>query len=91
MTTTFSNWGSMGFHQAYPDNYPGGDHPSQTGAIAVNTLGYTYNSMVMDAIYHLEFTFDHSDSTLQSGCGATSLQIGEDEDWGIDNVVVIIE
>ena len=90
LTTTFSNWGALGFEQAFPDAYPGGSHPAQTGAVAVNTLGYYFDGYAMDATYHLTFTFDHNESTLQSGFSASSLQIGEDESWGIDNVQVFI-
>lgn len=89
--TTFSNWPSLGFTQAYPADYPAGDYPAQTGAAAVNTLGYTFGGMPMDATYHLEFTLPHTDSTFESGFSATGLQIGEDESWGLDNVTVTLE
>jgi hypothetical protein len=44
----------------------------------------------MDATYHLEFTFDHTENTLQSVFSASGLQVGDDESWGIDNVEVTI-
>ncbi len=89
--TTFSNWTSLGFRQAYPDEYPDGDFPAQTGAVAVNTLGYTFGGIPMDATYHLTFTVPHTGSTFESGFSAAGLQIGEDESWGLDNVTVTLE
>ena len=88
--TTFSNWERLGFRQAYPDWYPNGDFPAWAGATAVNTLGYTFDGEPMDATYHLEFTIPHTGSRFESGFSASSLQIGEDESWGLDNVTVTL-
>jgi subtilase family serine protease/subtilisin-like proprotein convertase family protein len=90
LRTTFSNWDIEEFHQAYPGSYPGGDFPARTGASATNTLGYTFGSFSQDTTYHLTFTFDHDEIELRAAFSATGLQIGEDEYWGIDNVVVTL-
>ena len=56
--TTFSNTGGEGNRQAYPDMYPGGDHPARSGATENFTLGYPrYGSEWGDAVYHLDYTF----------------------------------
>lgn len=52
--------------QAYPDNLPAGDHPSRTGAaeVNINTLGYKRdNGFPMDSVYHLSFTFLHTNDS----------------------------
>jgi hypothetical protein len=60
--TTFDNQPEDPEHrQAYPDAFPGGDHPAQTGAAEINTLGYTFFG---DSVYQLSFTFSHSSSSL---------------------------
>ncbi|MBI1923618.1 leucine-rich repeat domain-containing protein [Candidatus Poribacteria bacterium] len=77
--TTFS----VGFWQAYPDAYPGGDHPARTGAAENDTLGYTG-----DSVYQLNFTFPHTASSLALNFSAFGLQSLGDESWGLDNVAV---
>lgn len=83
--TTFSNVFFEG--QAYPDPFPGGNHPAQTGAAEVNSLGYS-PSLFGDSVYHLSFTFPHSDSTLILDFSASGLAFLADESWGLDNVEV---
>jgi hypothetical protein len=66
--TTFSNAfaSETSFRQAYPDEFPGGDHPGLTGAAEHDTLGYPDNSGYSganDAVYQLHFTFPHTAST----------------------------
>jgi hypothetical protein len=93
--TTFSNnyvYGDQ-FNQAYPGRYPGGVFPSQSGAIEKQTLGYTFDNFGYgvvreDAVYHLSFTFAHSDPTLLVLFRAQNLSSLADESWGLDNVVV---
>ena len=93
--TTFSNAfaSDTDFRQAYPDAYPGGDNPGLTGAAETGTLGYPHlagYAGVGDSVYHLSFTFPHSDSIL--GLEFTSSALSEggltDESWGIDNIQV---
>jgi len=83
--TTFSNVMLPLFSQAYPDAYPGGDHPVCTGATENNTLGYT-----LDAVYQLSFTFSHSASSLALNFSASGLEGLENESWGLDNVEVSV-
>jgi len=56
LNTSFTNWDALGFHQAYPDAYPGGDHPARTEAVENNTLGYYYGTFKMDSVYRLDFS-----------------------------------
>ena len=59
----------------------------QTGAAAVNTLGYKFYG---DSIYHLSLTFAHTGETLALNF-SSSLFEGKgtaDESWGLDNVQV---
>lgn len=70
--------------QAYPDNYPDVHLPGQTGAAAVDTLGYDE-----DAVYELSFTFYHDRDDLRLTFAATpNLESITNESWGIDNIVV---
>jgi hypothetical protein len=93
--TTFQNphnlFASSG--QAYPDMYPGGQHPSGTGAAEINTLGYVDQGPLhlgpMDMVYELKFTFADADSVLALDFSASDLE-ASNEYWGIDNVVVTI-
>jgi hypothetical protein len=81
-----------------PQNYPRqvtekGTQPAGTGAIAVNTLGYSAfpgPNNIGDATYHMSFTVSNP------GGGAVTLlfhtttpgQGAPDESWGLDNVSV---
>jgi RHS repeat-associated protein len=90
LSTTFSN--NSGLAQAFPDMFPGGiTHPGKTGAVESDTLGFLYNnSFVWDAVYHVEFEFEHASASLPlrfTSSGATSNDI-LNESWGIDNVRV---
>ena len=85
MTTSFSH--NPDSTQSYPDNYPGGDYPGQTGA-AVGTLGYSDGDMVY-SFPNLDrsFTFTHTNSTLVvrfSGSGSAG------QSWGLDNVCITL-
>jgi uncharacterized repeat protein (TIGR01451 family) len=87
--TTFSNWYSMDFPQAYPGPYPGGSYPAQTGAVEQSTLGYNYaNISNMDSVYRMSFTFDHTTPSLDLDFAGLGLQSIADESWGLDNVTV---
>ena len=89
LDTTFAN--ILEFPQAYPGNFPGGDHPAQTGAAAANSLGYIFAAWPMDAVYHIERTFAHSGGSLTLDFAALGLQIISDESWGLDNVTVTVQ
>jgi hypothetical protein len=94
--TTFSNAfaSELDFRQAYPESYPGGDHPGLTGAAEQDTLGYADNSVYAganDAVYRLHFTFPHGENTLTLHFAGFGQEGVGDEGWGIDNVRVTIE
>jgi len=85
--TTFSNWTRA--NQSYPGSFGSRDFPAQTDAAERDTLGYTFRDLT-DSVYHLTFTFPHSeDLTLHfSACG---LEGPVDlESWGLDNVKVTV-
>ena len=86
--TTYSNWDMLDFYQAYPGSYPDENYPARTGTVEDNTLGYTFDSYPMDAIYHLNFIIDHHFDSLVLDFSANGLQSLQDESWGIDNVEV---
>ena len=51
--------------QAYPDNYPAGDHPGLTGAVEIGTLGYSSPFVSpADSVYHISHTFAHTASNV---------------------------
>ncbi len=87
MTTSFNH--NPASTQAYPDNYPSGDYPGQTGAAEVDMLGYIPNG---DMVYSFpnsdrSFTFTHTNSTLVvrfSGSGSAG------QSWGLDNVCITL-
>ena len=89
--TTFTNAfaSEPAFRQAYPDAFPGGDHPGLTGAAESDTLGYPnvagYDG-ASDSVYQLSFTFLHSASDLILHFAGTGLEGIGDESWGLDNV-----
>lgn len=86
LQTTFTTFpGSL---QAYPDSYPGGSHPGTTGAVEVNTLGYTWSGAPRDSVYRITFSIPHTASSFQARWLSTVLQGVSDELWGLDNVGV---
>jgi hypothetical protein len=87
LDTTFSNNPKTGDYNLSLQDYPAANSPHQSGAAAVNTLGYKFYG---DSIYHLTYTFTHSGDTLILNF-SSSLFEGkgiEDESWGVDNVRV---
>jgi hypothetical protein len=91
LDTTYSNWASNAFHQAYPGTYPAGNYPAQTGASRINSLCYSYyNAGPMDSVYRMFVPIDHTGSSLQVDFAAFGLQSLADESWGLDNVQVIL-
>ena len=89
LRTTFSNADESepSRRQAYPDVYPGADHPGRTGAAQINTLGYPIWG---DSVYSLSITFNHDASSLRLNMSAEGLEPLDDESWGLDNVRVEI-
>jgi len=94
LDTTFSN----NFKTATDgsvQSYPSPASAPQTGAAAVNTLGYGF--WFGDATYHLTFTFPHTldsaavtfSSSLYEG-KAEQVRSTRDESWGLDNVRVTL-
>ncbi len=93
--TTFCIHPSGEGSQAYPDGFPGGEHPCGTGAAEEGTLGYTFNYAGFGVrpannVYRLSFTFAHSSDALTLGFAASGLQGIADESWGLDNVIVSV-
>lgn len=99
INTTFANQpqGSMWDRpQAYPsatgEAFPGSvgltDHAMYTGAMEINSLGYTFSGFFESSVYHMEFSFAHSDPSLSLWFHAMGLQDMNDESWGLDNVTV---
>ncbi len=93
--TTFENPGIKGFAnlriQAYPGEYPGDHYLPLTGAVELNSLGYTFpesSQNILDSVYKLSYTFSHTSSALLLDFAATGLQILSDESWGITNIQV---
>jgi hypothetical protein len=83
LRTTFS-YGS-GHRQAFPDNFPSGDYPAETGATEIDTLGYPLGG---DNVYHLQFTFAHTSNTVGFSFRGSNLEDLGNESWGLDNVNV---
>lgn len=86
MLTSFSNW--FGHLQAYPGSYPGSDYPRFTGALEAFTLGYQSTGGIMDSVYRLTYTFNHTQSAVNLDFTAVGLQSVNNESWGLDNITV---
>jgi hypothetical protein len=52
--TTFNTHTFAEQWQAYPDAYPGGQHASNTGAVEVNSLGYSCVGSCTDAVCRIQ-------------------------------------
>lgn len=90
LNTTFSNVAAA--NQAYPDAAPGGNHLAQTGANSANRLGFPHPpDGVMDAVYHLEYSFDHSAPRLTLEFSASGLPALSEASWGLANVDILGE
>ncbi len=85
--TTFSNYSWS--PQAYPANYPLGNYPYHTGAVALDALGYVYDKWAHDAIYHLSFIVPHTGDLATFKFTGYGLQPVSDESWGLDNITVV--
>jgi uncharacterized protein (TIGR03437 family) len=87
LDTTFSNNPKTGAYDLSLQNYPVANSKPQSGAVAVNTLGYTFYG---DSTYHLTLTFAHTSGTLVLNFSSSMFEGKgtDDESWGLDNVRV---
>jgi ankyrin repeat protein len=80
--------------QAYPGEYAGDFNPPRTGAVEVDTLGYTipFNgaNVPLDATYEISYTFAHQGGDLAFDFAAQGLEALDNESWGIANVQVSV-
>lgn len=76
--------------QSYPLAYGDGDSAMYSGAMEVNSLGYVHLEYSLSAVYHMEFTFEHNENSLDLWFRAQGLQSLGDESWGLDNVNVSV-
>jgi hypothetical protein len=88
LDTSFSNNQKTAKEGSFQD-YPHAGSPPQTGAVAVNRLGYQFFG---DTIYQLRYTFPHTAETLAIAFSSDMYEGKgtEDESWGIDNVLVTV-
>jgi internalin A len=94
LNTTFANRPSSS-NQAFPGKYPDEQHPPQTGAAEVDSLGYMYWSDIgptsqvpENAVYHMVFTVGHDANAVAVDFSASGLEDLSNESWGLDNVKV---
>ena len=87
LDTTFSNNFKTRAYDLSLQNYPAPDSLPRTGAASANTLGYNFYG---DSIYHLTFTFPHSENALILNFSSSMFEGKgtDDESWGLDNVRV---
>jgi uncharacterized repeat protein (TIGR01451 family) len=90
LTTTFTNWISLGYRQAFPGIYPYGDYPAKFASAESNTLGYMLNGTPMDSVYKMSYAKAHTADSFTLDLSAYGLQPIEDESWGVDNVCVYV-
>lgn len=86
-TFSFCNTEEFGHSQSFPDTLGAGSYPCATGAVAKDSLGYTFYG---DAVYPLTFTFPHDSTLLVVDVFGGGLSDSQDESWGIDNVQVTL-
>ena len=86
--TTFNTHTFAAQYQAYPDEYPGGQYPSNTGAVEVDTLGYSCSGSCTNAVYHVNLTFEHRANPMVLVFSGIGLESVANESWGLDNVTV---
>lgn len=86
-TTSFDNFGASS--QMFPSLNGTGTNIPGSGAIATNSLGYTFSGQFADAIYHITLATNHAGGNLFITFTSLQTQGADDEAWGIDNVRVI--
>jgi hypothetical protein len=75
--------------------FGGGDHPAETGATEIDTLGYTIDYgaplgvRAADSVYHFMFSLPHTANAVTFNFSALGLEALSNESWGIDNVRVV--
>lgn len=98
LNTTFAN--HLRTPSQTPQSFPGeyqDNYPAQTGASAINDLGYNtvsngyINSVFGDSTYNICFSLDHTDDFIQINFQGSGMQILADEAWGIDNLELTFE
>lgn len=99
MDTTFGADTRTQNAQSYPGQYMQQDHPTNSGAAGVGTLGFglSYNycpriDRPADAVYKMNFTVPHNNNSAVLCFSASDLK-GENynlEEWGIDNISVSV-
>jgi len=97
LNSSFSNWYGNLFPdsatQSYPNAFPAGINPAQTGAAEKNTLGYTFLTQFgdrdLDSVYHFSFTFIHNSSSVELDFNGLQNEF-MNESWGLDNVQVSV-
>ncbi len=94
LNTTFANRPSSS-NQAFPGKYPDEQHPPQTRAAEVDSLGYKYWSFIgptsevpQNSVYHMVFTLGHDANAVIVDFSASGLEDLSNESWGLDNVKV---
>jgi hypothetical protein len=90
LDTTFSNNvpTTAPAGQAYPGVYGTDTFNPQTGAVELNSLGYTFGASPMDSVYRPHFTFSYTGGDLVLRFTGALTTPGTDESWGLDNVEV---
>lgn len=84
LDATFSSY----FSQSYPGNRFD-SFPPRTNADENDTLGYSRPGFGGgDSVYHIEFTFDHQNSSLILDFNGLGLQTFGNQTWGIDNIQI---
>ena len=84
--TTFAN---SGLPQSYPADVGGGSYPSRTGALEVNSLGMEWLNTYGDTVYRITRRVQSSASSIQfQFIGGVNEPDGQNETWGLDNVIV---
>jgi hypothetical protein len=82
--STFSTYTAQSYPGALTDSFP-----ANTGAVEINTLGYTHPNLgPADAVYRLTTTFNHTAPGVTLHFSGANLQEIGDESWGLDNVRV---
>jgi len=85
LNTTIS---TVNANQNYPYSVGGLEVSAGTGALASNTLGYTYWAELVpeDATYRFSYTVNHTSPVAFIHWQASGLQYLADESWGLDNI-----
>jgi len=95
LCATFSN---VDFYsacqQSFPDQVGICVYPPRTGAAEKDSLGFVFDrpgeisERVLDAVYHLSFTFPHTAPEISLEFSASGLEQMSVQSWGLDNVSV---